>query len=74
MIRSCELTDTYLAGYLDDDRKLSFETAARAKLECNKGKKLFKGRVVNSNIQKSIVNLLIAINCCYILQNRNVKG
>lgn len=36
MIRSCELKDTYLAGYLDDDRKLSFETAARAELECNK--------------------------------------
>ena len=42
MIRSCELKDTYLAGYLDDDRKLSFETAARAKLECNKGKKYLK--------------------------------
>ena len=46
MIRSCELKDTYLAGYLDDDRKLSFETAARAKLECNKGKTIFEGMVV----------------------------
>ena len=76
MIRSCELKDTYLAGYLDDDRKLSFETAARAKLECNKGKKCLKKKssLFYLNIQKSIVHILIAINCCYILQNRNVKG
>ena len=38
MIRSCELKDTYLADYLDDDRKLSFKTAARAKSACNRGR------------------------------------
>lgn len=74
MIRSCELKDTYLAGYLDDDRKLSFETAARAKLECNKGKKYLKEEQSILIFRNQIIHVLIAIHCYYILQNRAVKG